>query len=77
MPEAAALRSKPEQNAPVTPVRMATLWLSSRSNAMKALNSAAAISGLTALRASARSMVTMVMSPCLSLRIVMAPVSLF
>ncbi len=61
---ATTLRSKPAQKLPPRPVRIATDWLSSLSKARKASRSRVAVSGSTALRASAkRSIETVVIGP--------------
>src|SRR6185437_13518927 len=58
------LRSYPAQKAPPRPVRIATDCVSSLSNARKASRSSPAVSGSTALRASAkRSIETIVVAP--------------
>ena len=58
-----ALRSAPAQKVPPAPVSTATAASSSASNARKASASADAVGPSTALRASGRSMVTMVTGP--------------
>src|SRR5471032_1188713 len=64
---AATLRSKPAQNVPPRPVRMATDWSMSPSKAWKASRNRTAVSGSTALRASAkRSIDTIVTAPSFS-----------
>ena len=64
--DAPYLRSQPAQNVPWEPKKTPTLAGGSRSNASKAATSASAVAGSTALRASGRSMITVVTGPLCS-----------
>src|SRR5438876_3817925 len=73
-PPANALRSAPAQNTPSAPLRIATLALSSASNARNASASASRVGSSTAFRTSGRSMMTLVTGPCFSTRTVLMQV---
>ena len=64
--EAPYLRSHPAQNAPCEPKNTPARASGSRSNASNAATSASAVAGSTALRASGRSMITVVTGPSFS-----------
>src|SRR5579883_423156 len=68
-PAAVTLRSKPAQNVPCAPWKTAILLSSSASKVANASASSPAIAGVTALRASRRSRMIVVIEPSFSTRI--------